>query len=200
MTKILHIVASPKGVASLSNKFGQAVVLKLQEKFADATVKTVELVNSPVSLVDEHWLTWNYGDKGTMSIEGRKIMEENQVYSDDLLTADYVVISTPMYNFSIPAALKAWIDQISLPGKTFKMEQGNYIGLINNVKKVLLVVTNSGNIETLAGYGLDHVRPYMKSVTNFLGMTDMESFAFSDRMQELNDPMEAKMLQTISAL
>jgi FMN-dependent NADH-azoreductase len=196
---ILVIQASPRGAQSLSTKYAQKAVLQLQEKFADATVTTLELSNLPLSFIDEHWLTWNYGDKEAMPEEGRKIMESNQAYSDQVLAADYIVISTPMYNFTVPAMLKAWIDQIVLPGKTFTYVEGKPVGLVKNVKQLLLVASNSGDMDQLASYGMDFLRPYIKTAMGYIGITNVESVAVSERMPDLNDVAEKKLEAIVQA-
>ena len=91
---------------------------------------------------------------------------------DELLAADLVVLGAPMYNFGVPAAAKAWIDQIARAGRTFTYTATGPKGLL--VGKRLVVVTSSGsNPAMLAPAGLDFVVPYLKAIFGLLGVTEV---------------------------
>lgn len=103
--------------------------------------------------------------------------EEQQAkvdYSDTLITelqaADTIIIGLPMYNFSVPSMLKAWIDHIARAGVTFKYTDNGSVGLLT-AKKVILVAAMGGVHE--AG-GSDFLRPYMKQVLSFVGLEDVD--------------------------
>jgi len=90
---------------------------------------------------------------------------------EEFLGADAIVIGAPMYNFSIPSQLKAWIDRIAVAGKTFRYTENGPEGLAGG-KKVIIVST-AGGIHAGQPSGVAH-ETYLELVLNFLGITDIE--------------------------
>ncbi|MFV3415735.1 FMN-dependent NADH-azoreductase [Pseudomonas nitroreducens] len=90
---------------------------------------------------------------------------------EEFLGADAIVIGAPMYNFSIPSQLKAWIDRIAVAGKTFRYTENGPEGLAGG-KKVIIVST-AGGIHAGQPSGIAHEN-YLELVLNFLGITDIE--------------------------
>lgn len=92
---------------------------------------------------------------------------------EEFLAADVVVIGAPMYNFSIPSQLKAWIDRISVAGKTFRYTEAGPEGLANG-KKVVIVSSRGGFYSEGEAKLMDHQESYLGAVFGFLGVTDIE--------------------------
>lgn len=90
---------------------------------------------------------------------------------EEFLAADAIIIGAPMYNFSIPSQLKAWIDRIAVAGKTFRYTENGPVGLAGG-KKVIIVST-AGGIHAGQPTGVAHEN-YLELVLNFLGITDIE--------------------------
>ncbi|MCJ1887168.1 FMN-dependent NADH-azoreductase [Pseudomonas sp. QE6] len=90
---------------------------------------------------------------------------------EEFLAADAIVIGAPMYNFSVPSQLKAWIDRIAVAGKTFRYTESGPVGLAGG-KKVIIVST-AGGIHAGQPTGVAHEN-YLQLVLNFLGITDIE--------------------------
>lgn len=90
---------------------------------------------------------------------------------EEFLAADAIVIGAPMYNFSVPSQLKAWIDRIAVAGKTFRYTESGPVGLAGG-KKVIIVST-AGGIHAGQPTGVAHEN-YLELVLNFLGITDIE--------------------------
>ena len=86
---------------------------------------------------------------------------------EEFLAADTVVIGAPMYNFSVPSQLKAWIDRIAVAGKTFQYGANGPEGLAGD-KRVIVAVSRGGFYE--AGNSFEHVEAYLKPMFNFLGV------------------------------
>ena len=101
---------------------------------------------------------------------------------DEFLAADIVVLGAPMYNFTIPSQLKAWIDRIVVRGKTFRYGAQGPEGLAGN-KRVILAISRGG----FYGAGtptatLEHLESYLRGIFGFIGITDPE-FIFADGIQ-----------------
>jgi FMN-dependent NADH-azoreductase len=92
----------------------------------------------------------------------------------EFLAADVVVMGAPMYNFSIPSSLKAWIDRVAQAGRTFRYTEKGPVGLAGG-KKVLIISSRGGAMSgTPAEAALDHQEAYLKAVMGFLGITDVK--------------------------
>lgn len=99
---------------------------------------------------------------------------------DEFLAADVVVIGAPMYNFSIPSNLKAWIDRVAVAGKTFAYTEAGPVGLATG-KRAVVISTRGGLYSEGPAAGMDHQESYLKTVLGFLGVTDVE-FVRAERL------------------
>jgi FMN-dependent NADH-azoreductase len=107
-------------------------------------------------------------------LEQQRDIEASDAALEEFLAADVVVVGAPMYNFTIPSQLKAWIDRIAVAGRTFKYGPSGPQGLAGG-KKVVIISSRGG----LYGPGtpaesLDFQERYLRAVFNFLGVTDIE--------------------------
>ena len=94
-------------------------------------------------------------------------------YLEELFAADIIVIGAPMYNFSIPSQLKAWIDRIAVAGKTFRYTESGAEGLATD-KRVIVVSSRGGVYSTGPAAALDFQETYLRTVLSFIGVTDVE--------------------------
>jgi FMN-dependent NADH-azoreductase len=92
---------------------------------------------------------------------------------DEFLAADVVVIGAPMYNFSIPSQLKAWIDRVSVAGKTFSYTEAGPKGLAGG-KRVIVASSRGGVYSAGPAAGFDFQESYLRALFGFLGITDVE--------------------------
>jgi FMN-dependent NADH-azoreductase len=105
--------------------------------------------------------------------ELQKDLDEGQAMLDEFLAADIVVIGAPMYNFSVPSQLKAWIDRIAVAGKTFRYGANGVEGLAGD-KKIIVASSRGGfyGADTPTA-SLDHQESYLRGVFGFLGVKDV---------------------------
>lgn len=172
MKKILHIISSPRGAASYSIKLGNAIIDKIQLAYADSTVKEVSLVDERFPHLEEVHLNAFFTPASNRTPENLIALKHSDEAIAEIMDADIIVLGVPLYNFSIPSNLKAWIDHISRAGVTFKYDENGPEGLIKNKK--LYIAFSAGGIYTegpMASY--DTATPYLKSVFGFLGLTDV---------------------------
>ncbi len=168
---ILHIDSSPRGAASHSRKISAELVASLKQTHSNATVTRRDLGHEPPPFLTEDW-QGVYLPEEQRTPEQAAALEYSDRAIDELLAANIVVIGAPMYNFSIPADLKAWLDQIIRINKTFLPD---YTGLATG-KKVFVVMSSGGG-----GYGegepmrhLNFLEPYLTTALGFIGLTDVE--------------------------
>lgn len=135
---------------------------------AETAVTYRDLATEPVAHVSQNWIAASFGAPDA----DPQALTHSDLLVDELLAADLVVLGAPMYNFGVPAAAKAWIDQIARAGRTFTYTATGPKGLL--VGKRLVVVTSSGsNPAMLAPAGLDFVVPYLKAIFGLLGVTEV---------------------------
>ena len=171
MPNLLSVVASPRGEYSISRALTAQFVEAWKQNHPDSTVQTRDLVTSTLPFVDLPWIAGAYTPAEQHSPEMRAALAVGNELIAELQAADHIVIGTPMYNFSTPAILKAWIDQVVRVGVTFSP---SYEGLLKN-KKATVIIASAG-VYTPGSYMESHNAEtgYIKQVLGFIGITDVE--------------------------
>ncbi|RYE26720.1 MAG: FMN-dependent NADH-azoreductase, partial [Sphingobacteriales bacterium] len=172
MKKILRIISSPRGAASMSIKLGNAIVEKIQSAYPGAMLTENNLVKKQFPHLEEAHLNAFFTPAENRSPENEEAIRHSDEAINELQDADIIVIDVPFYNFGIPSNLKAWIDHIARAGVTFKYGENGPQGLITG-KKVYLAIASGGIYSDGPMQAYDFASPYLKSVLGFLGMTDI---------------------------
>lgn len=172
MTTILHLNSSGRRNGSASRQLSAALVEKLIAQNPGARVIERDAATD-AEFLDEDWVVANFTQAEERSTQQGARLQYSQTLVEEVQVADIIVIGTPVYNFSISGALKAWIDQICRPGLTFRAEPDGFVGLLEN-KKVFLVVTSGG---TEVNGPIDFATGYMLHILGFLGITDVTVIA-----------------------
>ena len=169
--KLLHIDSSPLGANSVSRELTRRVVAQWQSGHAGTTLDYLDLsVNAP-SHLDMDSLGFRLGlDAATLTDAQKRENAVTEKLLAQFLAADVVVIGAPMYNFSIPSQLKAWIDRIAQAGRTFKYTETGPVGLAGG--KTVIVASTRGGAYAGAPQ-MDHQESYLRTVFGFLGITDV---------------------------
>jgi FMN-dependent NADH-azoreductase len=174
MTKrILHLLSSPKGSASVTRKLGDAIIEKIQLKYPGATVRTRDLAADGFPHLNELQIGSWFAPAESRTPEQVRAIQVSDEAIRELQEADIYVIGAPFYNFAIPSTLKAYLDHAARPGITFRYnEQGQPEGLLKN--KVAYIATASSGIYSAGPFQpFDHVTPYLTFLLGFLGVTDV---------------------------
>ena len=174
--KILHIDSSALGADSASRALTGAIVRALRAALPTAEQTYRGVTSPPLSSVDGPLLNIlrpRGAEAPPVTPQLRPEVDLAEVLLTEFLAADVVVIGAPMYNFSVPSTLKAWIDRIVLPRRTFTYGADGPQGLVQN-KRVIIVSTRGGQLigqpyET----AIDHQEAYLRAVLNFIGVTDI---------------------------
>jgi len=175
MKNVLHIITSPRKDLSASRKLGNTVIEKIQEKYSDAVLKERDLTTNPTPLLDESHINTFFTPAENHSTEQQSINKYSEDLISELKEADIIVIDSPMYNFSVPATLRAYLDFTSRAGYTFKYDENGPKGLLNDKK--LYIAFTSGNIYSEGPYQIfDSNVPYIKNVFGFYGVSDVSVF------------------------
>lgn len=172
MKKILHIISSPRGSASVSRKLGNAVVQKIKDKYPNARIRERDLTLDHFPHLEEEQIKSFFTKEELRSPEQQSAVKLSDEVIAELLEADILVVDTSMYNFSVPSRLKAWIDHIARAGHTFRYTDKGPEGLLKNKK--LYIAFSGGAVYSEGAYqAFDFNVPYIKAVFSFLGITDI---------------------------
>ncbi len=170
MTRVLHLDSSPRGERSISRSLSQEFIDNLKAADPDLTVTYRDLGHHPVPLVDEAWIAAAYSPPEQHTPEQAAAISVSNELVDEFLAADRYVFAIPMYNFSIPANFKAYIDQIVRVGRTFSMDETGYKGLVDN-KKTTIITARGGSYPDGNN---DMQTSYLKLIFGFIGITDLD--------------------------
>ncbi|WP_368566026.1 FMN-dependent NADH-azoreductase [Pseudoxanthomonas sp. UTMC 1351] len=158
--KLLHIDSSALGANSVTRELTAAIVARWQDKLPGLEVTYRDLDAEPLPHLTGPVLT-----KADAAAA-----EESERTLQRFLDADVLVIGAPMYNFSVPSTLKAWIDRVAVAGRTFRYTEKGPEGLAGGKK--LIIASGRGGIHTDAP--TDFQESYLRQVFGFLGITDIE--------------------------
>lgn len=172
--KLLHIDSSPLAGNSVSRELTARAVAEWVATHPGTTVEHLDLaVDAPSHLnIDSLGFRLGANAEGLSDVQRRENVISERLVSQ-FLAADVVVVGAPMYNFSVPSQLKAWIDRIAQAGRTFRYTEKGPEGLAGG--KTVIVASSRGGVYSSnpALAGLDHQESYLRTVFGFLGVTDV---------------------------
>ena len=175
--KILHIDASPRYSRSHTRKLTQDFIKLWQEKDPAATVIYRDLGKALPSFINENWIAAAFTAANQRTPEQQQQLNESDSLVEEFMTADMLVMGVPMYNFGVPAVLKAWIDQIVRVGRTFLFEPDDpqpYKPLLTDKPTIIMVATGDSGYEPDGPYAsLNQVEPYLRTVLPFIGINQL---------------------------
>ena len=195
MSTILHITASIRGDESVSRSLGTRLVEGLAAS-ENATVVTRDLSKNDIPFVDAERFAANLAPYAERSSEQQELAKIADELIGELQDADTIVFSVPVYNFSVPATVKAWADLVARAGTTFRYTENGPEGLLTG-KKVYVTAASGG---TPLGSEIDFMSPWLKFFLGFLGMTDVELVAADGIMGEGGEEKIAEAHQEIEKL
>lgn len=171
--QLLHIDSSITGDASVSRQLTAQVVEAWKASHPGTQVTYLDLaVNAPNHFTMDAMAPRTGQTDGLTEAQKRENAVSEQLVSQ-FLAADVVVIGAPFYNFGIPTQLKAWIDRIAQPGRTFKYGANGPEGLAKG-KTVIIASTRGGVYSTSeGGRAMEHQESYLQTVLGFFGVTDV---------------------------
>lgn len=170
--KLLHLDSSILGQNSASREVSAAIVARMRESDPALDVTYRDLAAAPVPHLSGAYLAAAAGAPGKEAFAEE--LATSAAIMDEFLAADIVVIGAPMYNFSVPTQLKAWIDRIAVAGKTFRYTDKGPVGLAGG--KRVIVAASRGNVYSHGAPAApnDFQEPYLRAVFTFLGVADVE--------------------------
>ena len=170
--QLLHIDSSVLGPNSASRALSAEIVARQVALRPDIQVAYRDLAaDAALHLSPAHLAAWQCGAVED-SVLGADLAKGG-IYMEELFAADIIVIGAPMYNFSIPSQLKAWIDRVVVAGKTFRYGANGAEGLLKNKK--VFIASSRGSVYAAGSpaAALEHHESYLTGVLSFIGLTDL---------------------------
>ncbi len=189
--RILRLDASANPGDSSSRKLGDHLLRQLEQD--NPAIETRERdLNTDLSFIDSSWIAANF----TPSDEREATQKARLRFSDELIAelnwAEHIVLTTPMYNFGIPATLKAWIDFICRAGVTFRYGANGVEGLLKGKHVDIVITTGGAPLDS----PLDFVSGYLRQVFNFVGIEDINIIG----ADQMNVDAEASFSKAVSQI
>lgn len=169
---ILHLDASASEQdTSHTRRLGAQLVDQLKAANSDSVVVYHDLAQMKLPHIDttirDAWAPEGERDASLDALASR-----SKKLVTELQTADIVIIGSPMYNFSVPSTLKAWIDHVAIAGQTFRYTETGPQGLLTD-KTAYLVLSSGGIYSEGPAASNEHLESYLRSVLAFMGVTDV---------------------------
>ncbi|MDA9511024.1 FMN-dependent NADH-azoreductase [Bradyrhizobium sp. CCBAU 11386] len=178
--KLLHIDSSVLGPHSVSRQVSAAIVDRLKQATPSLDIVYRDLTQTPLAHLSGSHLAAAQGAPAPAELGPD--LAASAAALDEFLTADIVVIGAPMYNFTIPSQLKAWIDRVLVAGKTFKYDANGPQGLAGG-KRVIVAISRGGYYGAGSpAAALEHLETYLRGVFGFMGIQTPE-FIIADGIQ-----------------
>ncbi|KWV90978.1 FMN-dependent NADH-azoreductase [Erythrobacter sp. YT30] len=170
MTNILHIKSSIRGSESVSNKIGDAILSSIGD---GATITTRDLSANDIPYVDAARFDANLTPAAERTPEQAELAAIADTLIAELQAADTIVFSVPVYNFGVPAVVKAWADLVARAGTTFKYTENGPVGQLEG-KKAFIAAASGG---TPIGSDMDFMSSWLKFFLGFLGINETHVIA-----------------------
>jgi FMN-dependent NADH-azoreductase len=177
MKKILHVSCSPRGQASESYKISQKIIGFLLKREPTAIVVNRVIGGGAIPHIDESYATAlgaTQQSPAEIFPEGSMSLSEELI--QELESSDFVVIGTPMHNFTVPSALKAWIDHVVRVRRTFKMTTKGKVATLRD-RPVFVAVSSGARYSGERARQPDFLTPYLKAILGTIGLHDLTFFS-----------------------
>ena len=183
MKQILMIDVSPRDAASGSRAAADRLAARLAAIHPAARLVRRDLAATPLPHLDAATLDVIAARDPANPAPPTDLARLTDELTDELLASDCLVIATPMWNFGIPSVLKAWIDLVVRPGRTFQYGNAGVLGLAQG-KRAILLPASGGVFSEGPWRPFDFVEPYLRHVLGFIGISDVETI----RIEGMNIP------------
>lgn len=177
---VLRIDASPMGDASSSRQVADRLVARLLAERLGARAIQRDLAAAPLPQIDAATIAAYFTAPEGLTPTQRDLLVLSDRLVDEIAAADAVVLSAPIYNFGVPASVKAWVDLIARAGRTFQYTENGPVGLLAD-RPVHLAMASGG---TPVDGPADFATPWLRHVFGFVGLTDVTIWAADRQMIE----------------
>ncbi len=195
--KVLEIAASGRNDGSVSRKLSADLIAALEDRHGHIELTRRDL-REGLPFVDEPWINANFTAPEERNAEQRAALALSDALVAELKAADVLVIGVPIYNFGVPAALKAWIDMVARARLTFRYTENGPQGLLEGKKAYVIVASGGVPVDS----AVDFATPYLRHALSFIGITDVDVIAadrLNSRQEESIDAARVRIAELIHA-
>ncbi|MCG6864026.1 MAG: NAD(P)H-dependent oxidoreductase [Thiogranum sp.] len=195
---VLHVDASGRYQGSVSRALSGKFIETLRNEMGEPVIRHRDVARG-LPFVDADWIGANFTPAEQRSEQQQQRLAESDALVGELVPADVIVIGTPVYNFSIPASLKAWVDLVARAGLTFRYTENGPVGLLEGKKAYVIVATGG----TPVGSDIDFASGYLRHLLGFIGIDDVTIIGADRLMQQADTALagaEQQIVQAVAAL
>jgi FMN-dependent NADH-azoreductase len=174
MKQILIVESSPRGTESASRTLTGKLRQRLEIQYPQTRIIERDLVKDQLPQLDQPTLKAISTKDPVEAASLKEAARLSDRLVDEVMMSDLLVIGCPMWNFGIPSSLKAWIDYVVRPGKTFNYAGAGVEGLAQG-KKAILVLASGGVFSEGPWKSWDSVEPYLRQILGFIGIEDVQT-------------------------
>ena len=183
--KVLEVAASGRSKDSVSRMLSADLIGALESRHGEIELTRRDL-SKGISLVDEAWINASFTAPEERSASQLEALAESDALVAEMQAADVIVIGMPVYNFGIPAALKAWIDMITRARLTFRYTESGPEGLLKGKKAYIVLASGGVPVDS----PVDFATPYMRQALSFVGIDDIDVIAADQLMSRAVDSID----------
>ena len=188
--QVLEVSGSGRTGDSVSRRLTGELIDALETREGRLSITRRDL-SEGIPLVDENWINANFTPEEERTAEQRETLAASDALVAELQAADVVVIGSPIYNFGVPAALKAWVDMIARARLTFRYTSDGPEGLLKSKKAYLVIASGGVPVDS----PVDFATPYLRHVLGFVGITDVEVIAADQLNKRGEDAVDAALMR-----
>jgi len=166
---VLMVNASGRQTDSVTRRFAKEMLDEFHNQYTQVNVQDRDVATAGLPFIDEQWINANFTPEGDRSDEDKASLTDSNALVKELQQSDVILIAAPIYNFTIPASLKAWFDLIARVGLTFEYTANGPVGMLHD-KKAYLVLASGG---TQIGSDIDFASSYLRHILSFIGIDDV---------------------------
>jgi FMN-dependent NADH-azoreductase len=194
--KVLRLDSSARREGSVTRQVADALIARLEESEGPIDLRVRDLASDAPPFVDSDWVDANFTPPEDRDEAQRAALAPSDALVSELIAADVLVIGVPIYNFGVPAALKAWVDMVARARLTFRYTENGPVGLLQG-KRAYLAVASGG---TAVGSAMDFATGYLRHMLGFMGIEDVEIVAADRVMVRGTDEVVGDAQRRIEAL
>ncbi|MBU6454319.1 MAG: NAD(P)H-dependent oxidoreductase [Cyanobacteria bacterium REEB67] len=199
MTQILHVDSSSRSSTSVTRQLSRQLVNVLQKAHPQASLVERDLIDEQPHFVSELDISAVYTPAEQRSDAQNKAWDAINGPLQTFIDSDIYVFGVPMYNFSVPAVFKAFIDRSVIAGRTFAYSADGLKPLLQN-KKAYVVTASGGDYELPGAKAMDFVEPYLRAVFGFIGIGDITFIKVPGHSEAEIEASKARALAQIEAI
>jgi FMN-dependent NADH-azoreductase len=188
--RVLEITASGRSKGSVSRLLSSDLVDALEARHGKVERIRRDL-SAGLPFVDEGWIEANFTAPEERNAAQRAALAESDALVAELEAADVLVIGAPIYNFGIPAALKAWVDMIARARLTFRYTENGPEGLLKGRKAYVVIASGGVPVDS----PVDFATPYLRQALAFVGISDVEVIAADQLNSRADESIDAARLR-----